>query len=84
MKRTIVMTALTMLLTATGCTKPDATRKTLEAQGYTQIEITGWKMFGCSEDDSHHTGFRARGANGQEVTGVACSGVLKGTTLRFD
>lgn len=67
-----------------GCTKPAETRRVLEAQGYQQVEITGWKMFGCSEDDSHHTGFRARGQNGEEVSGVACSGWFKGTTLRFD
>lgn len=67
-----------------GCTKPSETRRVLEAQGYTEVEITGWKMFGCSEDDSHHTGFRARGTNGQEVSGVACSGWFKGTTVRFD
>jgi hypothetical protein len=70
------------LLTLAACTQPDDARRTLEAAGYSDIEITGYKAFGCSEDDYFHTGFRATGVNGQPVEGVVCGGWLKGSTIR--
>lgn len=67
-----------------GCTAPDKTVSLLESSGYTNIETTGYRVFGCSEDDFFHTGFVAKGSNGRKVTGVVCSGLLKGSTIRFD
>lgn len=68
----------------TGCTSGDKAREVLAAQGFTEIEITGYDVFGCSEDDTFHTGFKATAPNGNRVEGVVCSGILKGATVRFD
>lgn len=65
-----------------GCTKPNETRRLLEADGVEYIEIGGYSVFGCSEDDSFATKFSGV-KNGKSVKGVACSGILKGTTLRY-
>lgn len=73
-----------LLLTVLGCTKEAETRSVLASQGYTDIQITGYAIFGCSDDDLFHTKFTAISeANKTSVSGVACSGVLKGTTIRF-
>lgn len=82
MKKTILLIlALTLL---TGCTSERDARRALEAHGYSNIEITGWKPFSCSEDDFYSTGFRATNPNGREVTGVVCSGLFfKNATVRF-
>lgn len=64
------------------CTRPDQARQVLAAQGYTEIETTGYHVFGCSDNDQFSTGFRARSVNGQRVRGVVCSGFLKGATVR--
>ena len=76
--------ALVVALVA-GCTAPKKATRLLESQGYTDVEITGYKFWGCSEDDRFHTGFRAKGVTGREVSGVVCSGLIfKGATVRFD
>lgn len=75
--------ALTLLLS---CTNDDATRGTLEAQGYTDIQITGYAPWHCGEDDSTCTGFVAVGPTGMTVRGaVGCSrtGCGKGCTVRI-
>lgn len=52
--------------------------------GFTNIQYTGYKWFGCSEDDFFHTGFVAVNPQGMQVTGTVCSGVLfKNSTVRF-
>lgn len=42
-------------------------------------------MFGCSEDDTYQTEFKARNiSSGKTVKGVVCEGLLfKGSTIRF-
>lgn len=68
-----------------GCTHPKSTKRTLEAAGYKNVEITGWRPFMKSEKDWFSTGFRAVGANGQEVTGAVSGGLIfKGNTIRTD
>lgn len=74
--------AIVAALTLAACTDVPKATRALEGAGYTQIEMTGWKMFGCSENDTFHTGFRAKGPNGQPVEGVVCSALLKGATIR--
>ena len=39
---------------------------------------------GCAKDDEFRTGFAATAPNGERVTGVVCSGWMKGATLRLD
>lgn len=56
----------------------------LEANGYTEIELTGYAMFSCSDGDTFKTGFRAKSPAGQQVKGAVCSGWLKGATIRLN
>lgn len=78
----ITLIALCALLV--GCTQPDDTRRILAAQGYTKIEITGWRPFAKSEKDVYSTGFKAVAPNGTVVTGAVTSGWFKGNTVRLD
>lgn len=71
------------LFAISACTQPNETTRLLEAQGYTDINIKGYAILGCSKDDDFHTEFTATAANGQRVSGVACGALLKGTTIRF-
>ena len=80
MRRIVVCTALLLAACSDG---PSATRA-LENIGMTEIEITGYRFFGCDEKDTWHTGFRAKNPQGKTVTGVVCDGWLKGATVRFD
>lgn len=67
-----------------GCTDGKTTRRALENQGFTNIEITGWAPFSCADEDIFRTGFRAIGPTGRVVRGTVCSGFFKGATIRFD
>jgi hypothetical protein len=58
--------------------------KALKSAGYTEIEMTGYRILGCSEDDLFHDGFKAIGPTGVPVSGVVCSAVFKGYTIRLD
>ncbi len=71
-------------LLGTGCSRPDTTKIFLERQGYTQVEITGWRPFMKDKNDFFSTGFRAKNQNGVWVTGAVSEGILKGKTIRFD
>jgi hypothetical protein len=68
------------------CTSPDKARATLEAAGYSQIEMTGHAWRTCGQDDTC-TGFTALGPTGRYVEGAVgcgygCGG--KGCTIRVD
>lgn len=65
-----------------GCTDVDAAKKALDGAGYTDVQTTGYQVFACSEDDTFHTGFKAKGPTGKPVEGVVCSGWMKGSTIR--
>jgi len=81
MKKLFIIASIILL---SACSKPDAARSALAASGYTNIVTTGYAFFGCDEKDAFHTGFEAKGANGQQVTGVVCAGWFKGSTIRVD
>lgn len=83
-KSLILVTAMIATVVLSGCTRPGQAREVLSAQGYENIEVTGWDMFGCGEDDTFQTGFQADGPNGQRVDGVVCSGIFKGATVRVN
>lgn len=83
MKKTLLAFAAVALLAGCGVNPEQATR-ILESQGYTEVRIGGYAFFGCSEHDSFRSKFTATGANGQQVNGVICGGLLKGYTVRFD
>lgn len=84
LKILIACFAVAVIVHCTGCTDSSKAKKVLRSQGFTQIELTGYRWLGCSKDDAFHTGFTARSVNGQEVSGVVCSGFLKSATVRFD
>lgn len=65
------------------CTAEDRSRRALEAQGFTQIDMTGYDMFSCGEDDTFSTGFIATNPNGNRVTGTVCCGWIKDCTIRW-
>lgn len=76
--------ALVLAVSLVGCTDADNATKVLSSSGFTNIEITGYNWFGCSENDFQHTGFRAIGPTGQKVEGTVCSGLFfKDSTIRF-
>lgn len=58
-------------------------KEILASQGYSNIVMTGYSFFGCSEDDTFANGFTATAPSGATVTGVVCSGILKGSTVRL-
>lgn len=83
MLRVIPTLAALGLLASCGV-NPGEARRALEAQGMTHVKILGYAPFGCGRDDEFKSYFEAIGANGRKVTGVVCSGFLKGVTVRFD
>ena len=82
MKHTIILLLASLVMA--GCTQPEKATDVLGKAGYSNITITGYEVFGCSEDDNFHTGFTAIGPSGQPVNGVVCSGIMKGSTIRID
>ena len=66
-----------------GCTSPDRTKETLTKAGYTDIEIGGYDLFSCGEDDDFATNFIANNPTGQRVSGTVCCGILKRCTIRY-
>ena len=81
MKRAII--AISALLLA-GCTDPPSATRALDNLGMTEIEMTGYQIFDCSQGDVFHTGFKAKNPNGKPVTGTVCAGWFKNSTVRFD
>lgn len=82
MKNLILVALVALSLSA--CTNKETTIRVLEEQGYTQIEASGYAFFGCSEGDTFKTKFTAVSPAGKKVSGVVCSGFLKGATIRFN
>ena len=66
-----------------GCTAEDRSRQALDAQGFTQIRMTGYSMFSCSDEDTFSTGFTATNPNGTTVSGTVCCGWIKDCTIRW-
>ena len=66
-------------------TDPKGATRVLEASGYTDIQITGYRWFTGDGGDFYHTGFRAKSPSGSEVTGTVTRGLLfKSATVRLD
>lgn len=84
MTRLSVLYGLCVVVALAGCTRPDRARQTLAANGYTDIEMQGYAFFECSDKDTFADKFTARSPAGITVSGAVCSGLLKGSTIRFD
>lgn len=76
--------AIVLVAVLAGCTQADRATEALKDAGYTEIRITGWDAFACSDKDTFSTGFEAKGPTGRKVSGAVCSGVFKGQTIRLD
>lgn len=83
MKKIVLVAAISIAL-LTRCTDDSGAKRAAEGMGFTNVEITGYRMWGCGRDDSFSTGFRAKNVRGETVTGIVCSGWLKGSTVRLD
>ena len=79
-----IILAIMSLACLTACSDNSGAQRTLQQSGYTEITTTGYALFGCSDDDTYHTGFKAKGPSGVPVQGVVCGGVFKGNTIRLD
>lgn len=78
------LTLMLMPLALSACTDASKATRALEGAGYQNIQITGYAVFGCDQNDTFHTGFKATGPKGQPVSGVVCSGAFKGATIRTE
>lgn len=76
----LIIAALSLM----ACTRPDNAREVLTANGYTNIQMEGYGFFACDEKDSFADAFVANSPNGTRVKGVVCSGLFKGSTIRFN
>ena len=82
-KYILFITYIIIYITICACTNEKETRRVLDLDGYTDINVTGYAWFMCGEHDFFHTAFAAK-KNGKEVTGAVCSGLFfKGSTIRF-
>ena len=79
MKKIFYIIIISLLLTS--CTDNKNAMKALKQDGYTNIKLTGYSMWSCSESDNFSTGFTAT-KNGYKIKGVVCSGWTKGSTIR--
>lgn len=79
-----ILIAIVALL-AVGCTDPSGATRILEANGFTDIQLTGYAWLSCSDKDTYQTGFIAKGPTGVRVEGAVCAGMFfKNSTIRFD
>jgi hypothetical protein len=62
-------------MVAIGCTDDNATISTLNKSGYTDIEITGYSFWECGQDDTFHTGFRAKNPKGDGLLRILDEGM---------
>jgi flagellar hook assembly protein FlgD len=62
--------------------KDDAVR-ILEDTHNVKVTSIGYAMYGCGEEDNFSFKWKGVNEDGKEVQGNACSGFLKGTTIRF-
>ena len=82
MKKLLILAVVSVALLS--CTNAKEATRVLQAQGFKNIEITGYNFFGCGKGDKVHTGFTAVGLDGQRIEGTVCSGLIfKGSTVRF-
>lgn len=80
----IIAATVAALVISTGCTvSADKSVEVLSEAGYTDIELGGFTIFGCSDTDDFSRTFTATGLNGSQVEGVLCAGWLKGVTIRL-
>lgn len=83
MKKIVLLCAIGAALSSCGIDAAEA-KRVIEAQGITNVQVTGYAWFGCGNDDDYGSNWTGTGANGKPVGGVICGGWLKGYTVRFN
>lgn len=81
MKRAVLLLGVLAFLGV--YTASDKARQVLEANGYTNVQTGGYGFFSCGEHDTFSTKFTATAPGRQTVSGVVCSGFMKGNTIRL-
>lgn len=76
--------AVASLFVLGACSDSEGTYRHLDAAGFSSIETHGHGYFSCEKSEWYSTKFTAVGPTGKPVQGVVCSGILKGSTIRFD
>jgi hypothetical protein len=68
-----------------GCYSTNDATSALQAQGFTDIRVTGHAWFAsCGKDDTFATSFTARNPQGRVVSGAVCSGLIfRNATIRW-
>ena len=80
-----LIAAVLSVVILSGCTDEKNAQRVLTANGFTDIQMTGYAWLACSEKDTFATGFTAKGPTGIPVKGAVCSGALfKNSTIRFE
>lgn len=79
----VIIVLLGWCFSMVSCTEPDATKKVLEDQGYTNVVPGEWNGWACGQGDGYATSFTAISPAGKPVSGTVCSGVNKQYTIRF-
>lgn len=81
MKKVFIVIIFSFLFS---CTSESDAKRALEAESFTDIEITGWNYLSCGKEDFYRTGFCATNTAKKRVCGTVCSGLIfKGSTIRY-
>lgn len=82
--RSLIVFSIALVALIAGCVNNSDATRILSQQGYTDIRMTGYQWWACSDDDFYHTGFVAKSPANVEVEGCVCSGLLfKNSTIRL-
>lgn len=76
-----IFAILTIIILA-GCTDPQTAIRVLKNEGLEKVAIGSYSFFGCAEGDFYRTEFVGY-KNGSKISGVVCSGLFKGVTIRY-
>ena len=79
-----IIVVLFFAISLQGCTDKEGAMRVLQQNGYKDITITGYRWGMGGEKDTYVTGFEATSPSGSRVSGAVCSGIFKGSTIRFD
>lgn len=67
-----------------GCTSKEDAERALYGAGYSDANISGYNIMGCTYGEFVRTRFVAKNPVGNVVEGTVCSGfVFKNATIRF-
>lgn len=75
---------LLFAIALSACTDEPRSKRVLEEAGYTDVTLTGYSMFSCSDKDTYSTGFTAKGPSGKRTSGAVCCGLTKNCTIRTE